>query len=134
MADKWEQHPYIVVSQPNAEIPVYEIKPEGSKVRRTRTMHRNLLLPFTSIPGERNSQAKDWDTQSAGTVEQVANKPNENSVDLGSSPIIQTPAEDRTGDLVNGLEIDQPAEVYVIPQRRKPDCSLLWLSCRGKVF
>ena len=120
LADKWEQHPYIVVSQPNAEIPVYEVKPEGSKVRRIRTLHRNLLLPFTAIPGERNSQAKDWGTQSAGTVEQVANKPNENSIDLGSSHISQTPAEDRTGDLVNGLEIDKPADVYVIPQRRKP--------------
>lgn len=120
LADKWEQHPYIDASQPNAEILVYEVKPESSKVRRTRTLHRNLLLPFTAIPGERNSHAKDWGIQSAGTVAQVANDSNEKSVGLGSSPISQTSDEDRTVDLGNGLEIDQPAEVYVIPQRRKP--------------
>ena len=58
LADKWKQHPYIVVSQPNAEIPVYKVKPEGSKVRRARTLHRNLLLPFKAIPGGKKQPGK----------------------------------------------------------------------------
>ena len=42
--DKWEEEEYIVVSQPDPEIPVYKVKPvDGGKVR---TLHRNLLLPL----------------------------------------------------------------------------------------
>jgi hypothetical protein len=49
LADKWEHSPYIVVSQPLEDIPVYEVKKEGSRFKKTRTLHRNLLLPFMSI-------------------------------------------------------------------------------------
>ena len=42
--DKWEEEEYVVVSQPDPEIPVYKVKPlDGGKVR---TLHRNLLLPL----------------------------------------------------------------------------------------
>ena len=42
--DKWEDEEYVVVSQPDPEIPVYKVQPvDGGKVR---TLHRNLLLPL----------------------------------------------------------------------------------------
>ena len=42
--DKWEEEEYVVISQPDPEIPVYKVKPvDGGKVR---TLHRNLLLPL----------------------------------------------------------------------------------------
>ena len=42
--DKWEEEEYIIISQPDPEIPVYKVKPvDGGKVR---TLHRNLLLPL----------------------------------------------------------------------------------------
>ena len=44
LADKWESQPYIVVEQPNVTIPVYTVKEEDSD--RTKTIHRNLLLPI----------------------------------------------------------------------------------------
>ena len=49
IADRWEAHPYTVVKQVNPNIPVYVVKQEqgGSS---TRTLHRNLLLPFNSLP------------------------------------------------------------------------------------
>ena len=49
IADRWETHPYKVVKQVNPDIPVYVVKQErdGSS---TRTLHRNLLLPFNSLP------------------------------------------------------------------------------------
>jgi hypothetical protein len=45
LADRWEQDPYIVVSQPNTDIPVYNLSKENNE-GRTRTLHRNLLLPI----------------------------------------------------------------------------------------
>ena len=42
--DRWEEEEYVVISQPDPEIPAYKVKPvDGGKVR---TLHRNLLLPL----------------------------------------------------------------------------------------
>ena len=49
LADRWEHEPYIVVSQPNMDTPVYVVKREGTRYKKNRTLHRNLLLPFMSI-------------------------------------------------------------------------------------
>ena len=51
LGDKWGKYPYIVVSQPNPEIPVFRVRPEngGGKVK---TLHRNLLLPCNFLPHE----------------------------------------------------------------------------------
>lgn len=48
LADRWECEPYVVVRQHNVDIPVYEVKREGSR-QKTRTLHRNLLLPFMAV-------------------------------------------------------------------------------------
>ncbi|XP_062597658.1 uncharacterized protein LOC134259072 [Saccostrea cucullata] len=45
LSDKWEETPYDVVDQPNPSIPVFIV----SNGERTRTLHRNLLLPFQNI-------------------------------------------------------------------------------------
>ena len=42
IADLWEHKPYVVISQPNPDVPIYEVK--------TRLLHRNLLLPFMGLP------------------------------------------------------------------------------------
>ena len=46
IADRWEKTPYIVKSQPNPDIPVYEVQSDTPRARKTRMLHRNLLLPF----------------------------------------------------------------------------------------
>lgn len=48
LADRWEKDPYVVVRQPNSDIPVYEVKREGTRFKKSKTLHRNLLLPFMS--------------------------------------------------------------------------------------
>jgi hypothetical protein len=48
LADRWEHDPYIVVSQPNTDIPVYNLRKENNE-GRARTLHRNLLLPIGYI-------------------------------------------------------------------------------------
>ena len=51
IADKWSQDVYVVVEQPNSDIPVYVVKPAiGSG--RARVLHSNLLLPIPCLPLE----------------------------------------------------------------------------------
>ena len=50
IADRWEDIPYIIYEQPNADIPVYKVKREDGE-GRCKTLHRNLLLPIgTKLP------------------------------------------------------------------------------------
>lgn len=49
LADKWARDPYIVVSQPNSEIPVFRVKKEYGQ-GKTKVLHRNMLLPIPYIP------------------------------------------------------------------------------------
>lgn len=46
IADKWEDVPYVVLDQPNTDIPVYDVKKDHPKSKRVRRLHRNLLLPL----------------------------------------------------------------------------------------
>lgn len=64
LADKWEDDIYIVVNQRNPDIPVFDVKPE-SKQGRTRTLHRNLLLPIGGLL---------WDVVNEDTTEQKSTK------------------------------------------------------------
>ena len=63
LADRWESQPYVVCRQPNEDIPVYVVKPDNTRSRKTRTLHRNLLLPFMSI--------FDWHTQEENLLNAV---------------------------------------------------------------
>ena len=58
IADKWEEGVYEVVNQPNPDIPVYDVRSEEGR-GPIRTLHRNLLLPISSIPPRED----DGDTQ-----------------------------------------------------------------------
>jgi hypothetical protein len=49
IADKWEDEPYRIVSQPNRDIPVYMVERENREGQK-RTLHRNLLLPIGFLP------------------------------------------------------------------------------------
>ena len=49
LADRWEQHPYVVVRQVHSSTPVYEVRKEGTRFKKSRILHRNLLLPFMTI-------------------------------------------------------------------------------------
>ena len=49
LADRWEKDPYLVIDQPNDDVPVYMVKREGSR-SKTRFLHRNFLLPFMCLP------------------------------------------------------------------------------------
>lgn len=49
LADKWGKEIYVVLSQPNSDVPVFLVKREHGR-GSPRTVHRNLLLPFMGLP------------------------------------------------------------------------------------
>lgn len=49
LSDKWGEDPYVVVSQPNPDVPVFRVRPE-KRSGRERVLHRNLLLPCNFLP------------------------------------------------------------------------------------
>ena len=51
LADQWNRQPYVVIAQPNKDIPVFAVKKEHGK-GKAKLLHRNLLLPFMSIPSK----------------------------------------------------------------------------------
>ena len=51
LADKWDKHTYIVIDMPDRTIPVYKVQKESGD-SSVKTLHRNMLLPFSVIPGK----------------------------------------------------------------------------------
>ena len=48
LANKWGKDIYVVVKQPNKDIPVYTLKQESGQ-GPVKTLHRNMLLPLESV-------------------------------------------------------------------------------------
>ncbi|XP_071087529.1 uncharacterized protein [Haliotis cracherodii] len=49
LAGRWEEDPYVILLQPNQDIPVFVVQRESGEGRK-RTLHRNHLLPIGSVP------------------------------------------------------------------------------------
>ncbi len=48
LVDRWSDEVYIIGKQPNEDVPVFEVQQEDGR-GKTRTLHRNLLLPIGSL-------------------------------------------------------------------------------------
>ena len=44
LADKWTRDTYIVINQPNSDIPVFQVKNESGN-EKIETLHRNYVAP-----------------------------------------------------------------------------------------
>ena len=66
IADRWSEEVYLVVKQPNSDIPVYEIKPESGN-GRSKVLHRNLLLPLPKARSSVSDHDVETVTQREGT-------------------------------------------------------------------
>ena len=50
LADKWDKDSCVVIDIPDRNIPVYKVQRESGN-STVKTLHRNMLLPFSAIPG-----------------------------------------------------------------------------------
>lgn len=131
LADRWERHPYVVKAQPNPDIPVYEVQLDNSRTRKTRTLHRNLLLPFSSLPPPPVEHSKSSATNSSNPISDAADLQstlmdlsqieteipyscvgNEDS-DVGYDASISSSSQADATETV-------PVPRYIIPNKRKP--------------
>ena len=98
LADRWEQVPYIVIRQPDEDNPVFEVKREGARYKKSRTLHRNMLLPFMS------------------TTDVLA----ENDDPVEDSHEDSSPETEADGDSGDEQRDQESARPYVIPMLRPP--------------
>ena len=122
IADRWEKDVYLVVDQPNKDIPVYLLKREHGRGKR-RMLHRNLLLPFmalpaskpdhldTSIPTESNQPSQ------VDTLDSVDNTVQDDSADT-SMEVEESSADTRGAGTATVTQSDSQPGKYVIPARR----------------
>ena len=52
IADRWEPKVYVVVDQPNPDVPVYKVKIAGEPDAVIRTVHRNMLFSIRQVEGD----------------------------------------------------------------------------------
>ena len=107
LENKWGREPYIIVSKPDFDIPVYTIRQEHGRIRKT--VHRNMLLPITSVPilnpGDDKPKNKHSDITRVDT--------SENDVtDVDDKILIST--EDQTEQLQKESESDSDEENVLI--------------------
>ena len=107
LADKWAKDPFIVVDQPDRNIPVFKVRKESGNSQE-KTLHRNMLLPFSSIP----SSSEIDDSLLSNKDQQPQRK---SKVSRGNIPT--TFVEENSSE-----SSDSEPEVivprYVIPQKR----------------
>lgn len=118
IADRWEKDVYLVVEQPNKDIPVYLVKREHGRGKR-RMLHRNLLLPFMALPASKPNHL-DTSLSTDGTQplpvvtsDNVDNTVQDDSADSSSNN------EVNSADTENaGTQAASQSDRYVVPQRR----------------
>ena len=135
IADKWDRNSYVVKSQPIPDIPVYEVIPENPRARKTRLLHRILLLPFSSIfprVNRRRSSSLSSDEPSNAQESQpsVLNLPplvdipdpsaedSDGGYDASISSCSQ-PGDDVFFDVTTTVTVSYDG-TYVIPMHRRP--------------
>ena len=106
LADIWESTPYVVISQPMPDIPLYMVKKENS-TNKPKPLHRNMLLPFNSLPS---------------ILEEEPSKPKK-PVHVVQEETYNESSTDSSGDEDEEQTEEQPAiPRYIIPQKRSPPC------------
>ena len=108
ISDKWIKDPYVVIGIPIAGIPVFKVQKESDS-SDVRTLHRNLLLPFSAIP--KTSQVED--TIPSKPAKRLRPKPGKTT----PKPVAHSSESEHTSDS-DQEEFTFPVPRYIIPQRR----------------
>ena len=110
LEDRWEEKPYVVVSIPDPDNPVYVVRLEKGSKSKTRTLHRNMLLPFNCIPVDDPPSTPK--VAPSGTKQRKKLRNSRPAGNPTSQPDPETSSE----------EDSSGSGIYVIPaRRRKPN-------------
>ena len=63
LADRWSKDIFVVVSQPNPDLPIFQVRKEHGD-EETKLLHRNMLLPFLGLPVQEPRSAPEVNTLS----------------------------------------------------------------------
>ena len=112
IGDIWEHCPYVVTGKPAPDIPLYDVVKENARNSKTRTLHRNMLLPFTGLPCPRTHKSAQKKREKE-KVEEVVVPSEESEYEYSDSSKSSADEEESEGD---------PPQVapYVPPCRRAP--------------
>lgn len=89
IADKFEEHVYVIKSQPNKDIPVFVISDEDG---HEKTVHRNLIIPTGTIEKSKGTEVRP-DTEEERTQEEKEQK-DENVKDKRNRDASDSESED----------------------------------------
>ena len=118
IADNLEKDVYLVVDQPNKDIPVYIVKCEHGRGRR-RMLHKNLLLPFMALPA---SKPNPLDTSMpAGSIQPLPVVTADKVDSADQVDLVETSSNDEVSSAksedAGTQSVSQPNK-YVIPPKR----------------
>ena len=108
LADLWEHCPYIVIGQPVSDMPVYEVVKENARNSKPRTLHRNMLMPFTGLPCPRTHHPA------------TALKEKQPTVDADEELELSDTDSSRDSSESSAAEEEREIARYVPPNRRRP--------------
>lgn len=122
IADRWGSKVYVVVEQPNSDIPVYRVKHESS----VKVMHRNLLLPvclpFPDVEPEdvERSNGQLRNPRKQRSISSSSESDSEVSIQINipidfpqAGPV--APQTEQFGD--GYPEIEQVADIHISPDK-----------------
>lgn len=110
--DKWQRDPYLVTDIPDQNVPVYRVSKENGK-GAVKTLHRNLLLPLSSIPYEDNTPESSPVIQKP-TVGRRKSMPVSRKAESIHVPVLSETESDSSSDTSS-----ETIPRYVIPPRRR---------------
>ena len=103
LADKWEHDVYIIVDQPDATLPVYAVRQEGSR-GKVRNLHRNMLLPLSLPRLPRVSDAEE--SMASGSKLPSPGSPSSSSSDVDQIKI-SVPVVDQSSSILSASSEDE---------------------------
>lgn len=106
LSNEWEEHPYIIPSKPNPDIPVFIVQKENGEGRQ-RNLHRNLLLPVEIFNSEDHVESKPV----------PAPRKKRNIPDSNRHPVVL----ERDAESVDD-DVDDESDVFLFPQRNQNQC------------
>ena len=104
LADKWDKDSYVVIDIPDKSIPLYKVQKDSGD-HSVKTLHRNMLLPFSAIPGLSEVGVPDTTQESLPKLHKTRSKTPKCSAELPDSES-------------NSDSYDSAIPRYIIPARR----------------